>query len=51
MNQLVTNIYTKCRQLPPLKEGSYFHSRKLMEVLEAAPLSHADTATLPDDTL
>ena len=37
MNQLVTNIYTKCNQLPPLKEGSYFHSRELMEILEAAP--------------
>ena len=37
MNQLVTNIYTKCHQLPPLKEGSYFHSRELMEILEAAP--------------
>ena len=37
MNQLVTNIYTKCNQLPPLKEGSFFHSRELMEIIEAAP--------------
>lgn len=30
-------IYRKSRDLPQLMEGDFFHSRKLMEILEAAP--------------
>lgn len=37
MNQLVTTIYTKSEGMPALLEGSYFHSRELMEICEAAP--------------
>lgn len=34
---LTTTIYTKCKGMPELHKGSYFHSRELMEVLETAP--------------
>lgn len=37
VNELRTTIYTECEDLPKLHEGSYFHSRELMEVLKAAP--------------
>lgn len=30
-------IYTKCKSMPALHEGSFFHSRELMEICEAAP--------------
>lgn len=37
MNQLITTIFTKSRSLPELLQGSYFHSRELMEACESTP--------------
>ena len=37
MNRLTTTIYTKTQGMPALNEGSYFHSRELMEICETAP--------------
>ena len=36
-----TTIYTKTEGMPKLQEGSYFHSRELMEICEAAPRQRA----------
>ena len=49
MNQLVTTIYTKCSQLPQLAEGSFFHSRELMEMCEATPKQKPYMVVVTDD--
>ena len=36
-----TTIYTKTEGMPKLQEGSFFHSRELMEICEAAPRQRA----------
>lgn len=41
MEGIKTTIYTKTEGLPKLIEGSYFHSRNLMEICEAAPRQRA----------
>lgn len=41
MEGIRTTIYTKTEGMPKLQEGSYFHSRELMEICEAAPRQRA----------
>ncbi|WP_028904331.1 MULTISPECIES: GNAT family N-acetyltransferase [unclassified Prevotella] len=50
MNQLITTIYTKSKGMPALREGSYFHSRELMEVCEAAPRQRPYMVVITDGT-
>lgn len=37
MKGLTTTIFTKSKGMPTLRQGSYFHSRELMEICEEAP--------------
>jgi len=46
---LKTTIYTRCEDLPELHEGSYFHSRELMEALEAAPRQRPYMVVVTDE--
>lgn len=41
MKGIRTVIYTKTEGMPALHEGSFFHSRELMEICEAAPRQRA----------
>ena len=41
MEGIRTTIYTKTEGMPKLQEGSFFHSRELMEICEAAPRQRA----------
>ena len=36
-----TTIYTRTEGMPKLQDGSFFHSRELMEICEAAPRQRA----------
>ena len=37
MKGLTTTIFTKSKGMPTLRQGSFFHSRELMEICEEAP--------------
>ena len=43
------DIYEQASQLPPLGKGSFFHSRELMELLEATPRQQPYMAVVSDD--
>ena len=50
MNLLTTIIYTKSQGMPELSEGSYFHSRELMEICETAPHQRPYMVVINDET-
>lgn len=37
MNELTTTIYTKSKEIPDLRQGSFFHSLELMKACESTP--------------
>ena len=37
MNGLTTTIYRKSQELPEMEDSNFFHSRRLMEIVEKTP--------------
>ena len=49
MNGLSTSIYTSHKDMPTLREGSFFHSAKLMEISEVAPRQRPYMVVVSDE--